>query len=300
MSGAVAPTTMPGEQRELHVGAVERPRQRPRHPRQPAHSPLTSQLLEPEREVVAVHAEAHAGGGEVGGRAVEHHAALQHDHVVEVVGDRAELVRHEEHRGVVLAARGGRASRGTAPATRRRRRRSARRARAARARRRAPWRSARAAAARPRARASRLRRRLGERDRLERVVDGLAVGGAAPPPPPLLGQPPGRRPPPRRWPGGRARCAGAAARTRRASGRGGRAARRRTRSTAPRLRVRAGRAGCAAASTCPSRWARRARRTRRRAPRGSRASSTDLGAVGERHVGRPRAPPDRVRRAPRS
>ena len=30
-------------------------------------------------------------------------APLQHDHAVEVVGDRAELVRHEQHRGAVLA-----------------------------------------------------------------------------------------------------------------------------------------------------------------------------------------------------
>ena len=37
MSGAVAPTTMPGDQRELHVGAVERPRKRPRHPGQHVH-----------------------------------------------------------------------------------------------------------------------------------------------------------------------------------------------------------------------------------------------------------------------
>ena len=62
MSGAAAPTTMPGQQRELHVRAVERPGQRPRHPRQARPS---GELLEPQRQVVAVHAEAHPGGGEV-------------------------------------------------------------------------------------------------------------------------------------------------------------------------------------------------------------------------------------------
>ena len=148
-------------------------------------------------------------------------------------------------------------------------------------------RSARAAAGRPRARRA-ARRWLGERDRLERVVDRLAVGGAAPPPPALLGQATGRDD---LLDGGRE------------IGRDARALRhvpdppavaevvrrRAEELDRARLRRRAARAGSAAASTSPSRWARRARRTRRRAPRGSRRSSTELGAVGERHVGRPRA-----------
>ena len=48
-------------------------------------------------------AEAHAGGREVLRRAVEQHRALEHDDAVEVVGDRAELVRHEQHGRAALA-----------------------------------------------------------------------------------------------------------------------------------------------------------------------------------------------------
>ena len=47
-------------------------------------------------------AEAHARGRQVGGRTVEHDAALEHDDAVEVVGDRAQFVGDEQDRGVVV------------------------------------------------------------------------------------------------------------------------------------------------------------------------------------------------------
>src|SRR5687767_11823999 len=53
--------------------------------------------FQPEREVLGVDAEADAGGGKRGGRAVEGHPALaQHDHPIEVVGDGTQLVRDEQ------------------------------------------------------------------------------------------------------------------------------------------------------------------------------------------------------------
>ena len=48
-------------------------------------------------------AEADAAGREVGRGSVEEHPLFEHDDAVEVGGDRAELVRHEQHGGVVLA-----------------------------------------------------------------------------------------------------------------------------------------------------------------------------------------------------
>ena len=236
-----------------------------------------------------MHAEAHAGGRELGGRAVEHHALLQHDHVVEVVGDRAELVRDEQHR--------------------------------------APWWCSHQVD--ERVAEQRLRLHVDAGDRLvehqqlglgrERLGDErallLATGqlvraacrrcsvsatdssawstasrsaARAAPPPALLGQPPGRH---HLLDGGRE--VGRDARPLRhvphppavaEVGRGD--AEQLDRAG---LRARAARAGSAAASTSPSRSgpasaanspARTARPT---------SSSTTLGAVGERHVGRPRA-----------
>jgi zinc transport system substrate-binding protein len=49
-----------------------------------------------------VHAEAHTRLLELRRRAVELDRALHHEHTVEVRGHRAQLVRHEEHRGAVL------------------------------------------------------------------------------------------------------------------------------------------------------------------------------------------------------
>ena len=70
ISGAQVPTTSAGDQRELHVLAVERPGQRQG----------TAQSLQPDRQVVGVHAEAHAGGGQFGGRAVEGDRAAAQEH----------------------------------------------------------------------------------------------------------------------------------------------------------------------------------------------------------------------------
>ena len=257
-----------GEQRELHVGAVERPGQDDHGiPGRPSisDSPHHRELLEPEREVVAVHAEAHAGGRELGRRAVEQHAALQHDHVVEVVGDRAELVRHEQHRGVVVLAPGGRASRGTAAATPT----STPAIGSSSTSSSGSAASALAISARccwpPESSREPLAAVLGERDRLERVVDRVAVDAAAPAPPPLLRRGARRPRPPRRWRAGRGRCAAAAARTRPASGRG-RSARR----DAEHLdRARGGREqpeqDAQQRRLARAVRARRARRTRRRA-----------------------------------
>src|SRR5207302_6098635 len=84
--------------------------QRPRRPAGPAactrgrtaRAPWLAQALEPERQVVGVDAEAHAGADEVRGWPVEEHLALEDDDAVEVVGHRAELVGDEQHGGAVL------------------------------------------------------------------------------------------------------------------------------------------------------------------------------------------------------
>ena len=90
MSGAHAPTTSARDQRELHVLAVERPRHQP-------------QTFQPERQVVGVDPEAHAACRELV-RAGRRTARVRFSTIdtVEVVGDRAELVRHEQHRRAVL------------------------------------------------------------------------------------------------------------------------------------------------------------------------------------------------------
>ena len=231
-------------------------------------------------------AEAHAGGGEVGGRAVEHHPALEHDHVVEVVGDRAELVRHEQHRGVVLLHEvhervAEQLLRLDVDAGDRFVEHEQLRIGGERAR------DQRALLLPARELVQPLAPLVGERDRFERVVDRVAVGGASPSPPSLLGQPAGRH---HLLDGG-----GEIGRDARALRHVpdppavveivGRDAEHRDRA---RPAARAARAGCAGASTCPSRWARRARRTRRRAPRGSRARA------------RPRRRRRTTRRSPRA
>jgi hypothetical protein len=62
------------------------------------------EALEPQREVLVVHAETDTSRGQRGGRTVEEHVAMaQHDDPVEDVSDGAELVGHEENCGLVLA-----------------------------------------------------------------------------------------------------------------------------------------------------------------------------------------------------
>ena len=104
-----------GDQRELHVLAVERIGQRPRHPR---HGRLLSPgLLRAIGEVLGVDAEAHAGLGERRRRTVEHHAPLQHDRRGRGRRrPRRARARRAARRRRARAA-GARASRGTAVAT---------------------------------------------------------------------------------------------------------------------------------------------------------------------------------------
>jgi hypothetical protein len=59
-------------------------------------------VLEPQRQVVVMHAEADPAGGQFGRRAVEQHRALEHDDAIEVAGDRTEFMTHEEHGCAVM------------------------------------------------------------------------------------------------------------------------------------------------------------------------------------------------------
>ena len=198
ISGAHAPTTTPGDERELHVLAVERPGHQARAP-----------VLQPERQVLGVDAEAHAARGEVGRRPVEQHRALQHDDPVEVVGDRAELVRHQQHRRAVL---GREVHERVAEQSLRLRvdagDRLVEHEQLGIADERLGDEHALLLAAGELAHAAAAQ--VAERDRLEGVVDGVAVRGAGPAPPPAPGQAAGARRPPRPWPGGpaasRGRC----------------------------------------------------------------------------------------------
>ena len=97
-------------QGELHVLRSKGQGSGHEHPRQAVHQLSSSSH---ERQVLGVDAEAHAGSRELGRRSVEDHPSLQHHDAVEVVGDRAELVRNEEHRGVVLVDEVHEASRGS-------------------------------------------------------------------------------------------------------------------------------------------------------------------------------------------
>src|SRR5262249_5596718 len=119
ISGAHAPTTSPAASascmysRSNGHGRTRAPstfmlaRSRPSGPGRPGpghcsagsppHDVRSCQTLEPEGQVVAVHAEAHAPFGEILRLAVEHDAVLQHDDPVEIRCDRAQLVRHQQH-----------------------------------------------------------------------------------------------------------------------------------------------------------------------------------------------------------
>ena len=279
-----------GEQRELHVGAVERPRQRPRHPGQtsPRLAHVCSSSSQSGRSSWCTPRLTPVAASSAGVPS-NTHAALQHDHVVEVVGDRAELVRDEQHRRVVLAAtrctsesRNSACDSTSTPAIGSSSTSSSGSAA-----------SALAMSARccwpPESSCEPLAAVIGERDRLERVVDRLAVGGAAraatiPASPvgrsattssTVAGRSGAMREPLRHVPHPPAVAEVA-----------GRDAEQLDRAASA---ARAARAGSAAASTSPSRWVRRARRTR--PARTARLTSVEhrLGAVGERHVRRRRA-----------
>ena len=204
MSGAHAPTTSPATQRELHVLAVERPRQRTaRHPQS---------LSEPEREVVArgCRGSRRCAASSAGG-AVEQHRALQHDDPVEVVGDRAELVRHEQHR-----ARRARRTRCTS---------ESRKSRCDSASTPAIGSSSTSSSGSPTSALAMSTRCCWPPDSSLHAAGGAGrrarptssawstasrSRGAGPPPPPAPGQAAGARRPPRPWPGGPAASAAAA------------------------------------------------------------------------------------------
>ena len=160
-------------------------------------------------------------------RAVEQHRPLHHQHAVEVVGDGAELVRHEQHRGAVLlhevhervAEAGLRLDVDT-------RDRLVEHEQLGLGGQRLGDQHALLLAARQLREAAPAH--LGERDRLERVVDRVAVGGADAPPPTLLREATrGHDLAHRRGQVGRD-AQPLRARTRAASGRGGRRGPRRT------------------------------------------------------------------------
>ena len=237
-----------------------------------------------------MHAEAHAGGGEIGGRAVEHHPVLQHDHVVEVVGDRAQLVRDEQHRRVVVLHQvhervaeqllrlhvdaGDRFVEHQQLGIRRRARVAI---------------SARCCCP-PESSCRRLRRwSVSATDSSAWSTASRSAARAALPPS-LLGQSPGRH---HLLDGGRE--VGRDARPLRhvphapaVAEIGGRDAEHLDR---PALRARAGRAGSAAASTSPSRSGPASAANSPGAHLERHVVEHHVGAVGERHVGRPRARP---------
>ena len=138
-----------------------------------------------------MHAQAHAGGGEVARLPVEQDAALAaRPRGRDRRPPRRARARRAARRRRALDA-GARASRGTAAAPRRRRPRSVRRGRAAAG----SAASALAISTRcccpPDSSASRLRRSPASATDSRACVDGLAVGGAGPAPPTLLRQAPG-------------------------------------------------------------------------------------------------------------
>ncbi len=102
ISGAQAPTTRPASERELHVLALERPRQvehrrRNRHD-QRGHSMASSHSGRSSSWIPRLTPDAVSSRG----RPVELDRSLHHQHTVEVVGDGAELVRHEQDGRAVL------------------------------------------------------------------------------------------------------------------------------------------------------------------------------------------------------